>query len=566
VIGCLGTLVQSVFLIKNRVRIVQVLFNLASMACSIEISYDAYHASFLQGGTLESSLRLMLAAAIFFATNTLSIAAVIGLTEGRQIWTVWRESYLWSFPNYLVGAAVAWIVNAASAFLGWQTSLLLLPILYVIFRSHSLYVNRLEDEKKRAEQQRKHAEEVAALHRRTIEVLALAIEAKDQTTHDHLERVEVYAVAVGEELGLDEGEIEALRASALLHDIGKLAVPEYIISKPGKLTPAEFEKMKTHTVVGAEIVEQIRFPYAVAPIVRSHHEKWDGTGYPDGLSGERIPVGARILSAVDCLDALASDRQYRRALPLDEAIKIVQAESGKAFDPRVVAILARRYVELEQRATSGKSQEKTKLSTDMKIVRGDAPAAGFESVPTGDLINFHRSVSEESLLNGCADRESAFSTLLASVRNIVPYDVLVLYRKSGEHLLPENLDGEEYRLFGSLQIPLGMGLSGWVAENAKSIINGNPSVEPGYLNDPTKFSTLRSALAVPLEAHGAIVGVLSLYRLQRDAFTNEELNRILSLAPDAARALELPSLTSVGQGHALPRSLDFAAKINDQSA
>ena len=380
------------FYIKNRLRAVQVVFNVASMACSIQISYNVYHAWFLQGGALEAPIKLLLAAATFFVTNTLSVAAVIGLTEERRTSNVWRESYLWSFPNYLVGAAVAWIVNAASALLGWQTSLLLLPILYLIYRSHSLYVNRLEDGKKRAEELRNHAEEVAALHRRTIEVLALAIEAKDQTTHDHLERVEVYAVAVGQELGLDEGEIEALRASALLHDIGKLAVPEYIISKPGKLTPEEFEKMKTHTVVGAEIVEQIRFPYPVAPIVRSHHEKWDGTGYPDGLSGEQIPIGARILSAVDCLDALASDRQYRRALPLDEAIKISNPKPAKPSIRRVVAILARRYVELERSATSGKSHEKTKLSTDVKIVRGDAPAAGFES--TGqDLMNFHRSLA-----------------------------------------------------------------------------------------------------------------------------------------------------------------------------
>ena len=533
--GCLGILVQSVFHAKNRPRAVQIFFNVASMACSIEISYGVYHAPFLTSGALETPIRLLLAAATFFLTNTFSVATVIALTEKKHAFHVWRESYLWSFPNYLVGAAVAWIVNAANILLGWQTSLLLLPILYLIYRSHSLYVNRLEDEKKQAEQLRAHAEEVAALHRRTIEVLALAIEAKDQTTHDHLERVEVYAVAVGEELGLDEGEIEALRASALLHDIGKLAVPEYIISKPGKLTPDEFEKMKTHTVVGAEIVEQIRFPYPVAPIVRSHHEKWDGSGYPDGLSGEQIPIGARILSAVDCLDALASDRQYRRALPLHEAIKIVEAESGKAFDPQVVTILAKRYVELERKATSGHAHEKTKLSTDLKIVRGAAPAAGFES--TGrDLINFHSALAD--------DAGTTFSTLSKSIRAAVPFDVLVLYRKSGEHLIPQNLEGEDYRLFGSLEIPLGMGLSGWVAENSKSIINGNPSVEPGYLNDPTKFSTLRSALAVPLEAQGAVVGVLSLYRLQRDAFTNQDLTKILSLAPAAARALtkEAPAL------------------------
>jgi putative nucleotidyltransferase with HDIG domain len=527
--GCLGILVQTVFQAKNRLRAVQVFFNVASMACSIEVSYGVYHAPLLSSGALETPIRLLLAAATFFLTNTFSVATVIALTEGKNAFHVWRESYLWSFPNYLVGAAVAWIVNAASLLLGWQSSLLLLPILYLIYRSHSLYVNRLEDEKKRAEQSRNHAEEVAALHRRTIEVLALAIEAKDQTTHDHLERVEVYAVAVGQELGLDEGEIEALRASALLHDIGKLAVPEYIISKPGKLTPDEFEKMKTHTVVGAEIVEQIRFPYPVAPIIRSHHEKWDGSGYPDGLSGEQIPIGARILSAVDCLDALASDRQYRRALPLHEAIKIIESEAGKAFDPQVVSILASRYVELEQKATSGKSHEKTRLSTDLKIVRGAAPGAGFESIGR-DLLNFNASLSWE-------DRETPFSTLCNAVREVVPYEVLVLYRKSGEQLTPQNLDGEDYKVFGSFEIPLGMGLSGWVAENAKSIVNGNPSVEPGYLHNPTKFGALRSALAVPLEADGSVVGVLSLYRLQRDAFTHQDLTKILALAPTAARAL-----------------------------
>src|SRR5580700_5188545 len=348
--GCLGILVQSVFHVKNRLRVVQVVFNVASMACSIQVSYDLYHAPFLQSGTLEVPLRLLLAAATFFVTNTLSIAVVIALTEGRRSSNVWRESYLWSFPNYLVGAAVAWIVNAASALLGWQTSLLLLPILFVIYRSHRLYVNRLEDEKRRAEQLRNHAEEVAALHRRTIEVLALAIEAKDQTTHDHLERVEVYAVAIGRELGLNEIEREALRASALLHDIGKLAVPEYIISKPGKLTPEEFEKMKTHTVVGAEIVERIQFPYPVAPIVRSHHERWNGTGYPDGLAGEQIPMGARILSVVDCLDALASQRQYRPAMPLEDAMRIVVEQSGKSYDPRVVAVLQTRFRDLELKA------------------------------------------------------------------------------------------------------------------------------------------------------------------------------------------------------------------------
>src|SRR5262249_23619318 len=149
---------------------------------------------------------------------------------------------------------------------------------------------------------------------------------------------------------LSEPDLEALQAAAVLHDIGKLAVPEHIISKPGKLTPEEFEKMKIHPIVGAEILERVKFPYPVVPIVAAHHEKWDGSGYPNGLKLEEIPIGARILSAVDCLDALSSDRQYRRALPLDKAMEIVASQSGKAYDPSVVKVLGRRYTELEQMA------------------------------------------------------------------------------------------------------------------------------------------------------------------------------------------------------------------------
>jgi putative nucleotidyltransferase with HDIG domain len=550
VMGCLGMLVQSVVKTRQRPRPVQVLFSIASMACSIIAANFTYHALPGSFRAAEQSLMLLGSAGVFFLVNTFSVSLVIALTEAKRAWNVWREAYFWSFPNYLVAAAVACMISALSQKIGWQSSLLLLPILYVIYRSHNVYVHRLEDAKAHAEEQQKHAEEVVALHRRTIHALALAIEAKDQTTHDHLERVEVYAIEVGKELGLNDDELEALRASALLHDIGKLAVPEYIISKPGKLTPEEFEKMKIHPVVGAEILEQVRFPYAVAPIVRSHHEKWDGSGYPDGLSGEQIPIGARILSAVDCLDALASDRQYRRALPLDEAIKVVEKDSGTAFDPRVVEVLARRYVELERKAKSGGgSGEKAKLSIDLKIERGAAPAAGFEATgkvdETGrDLMKIHRSISVEQIdatigaLGQCADRDQALALLRDQLRSLVPYDALAIYERAGDVLHPVFLDGHEFDLFSSLEIPLGSGLSGWVAENHKPIINGNPSVEPGYLNDPTKFSTLRSALAVPLESRRGNAGVLSLYHQDRDAFTEQDRDLLLNIGSILARVID----------------------------
>jgi putative methionine-R-sulfoxide reductase with GAF domain len=291
----------------------------------------------------------------------------------------------------------------------------------------------------------------------------------------------------------------------------------------------------------------------VAPIVRSHHEKWDGSGYPDGLSGEQIPIGARILSAVDCLDALASDRQYRRALPLHEAAKVIQAESGKSFDPRVAEILARRYVELEEMARAGRKTEK-RLSTDVKIERGSAPAAGFESAKrtndtSSDLVNFHRSIAGTEAhsralldltqaLDSSDDEQAVFRAMRDRLPQVVGYDAMAIYRRTGERLVPLFLDGEDYRQFASLEIPLGMGLCGWVAENSKAIINGNPSVEPGFVCDPARFSTLRSALAVPLKAGGVVTGVLSLYRREGDAFTAEQLNLLLSVGTKLVRVLD----------------------------
>src|SRR6202158_3626033 len=309
---------------RDRPSPLQVTFNLSASAMSIAISYNVYHLAISRAQVTSHPLLLGLAAITYFAANTGSIAAVIALTERKSIKKIWVECYFWSFPYYLVGAAFAGMIGWFNREFGWETSLLIVPIIYLIYRSYRLYLGKLEDEKR-------HVEEMATLHLRTIEALALAIEAKDHTTHDHLQRVRIYAIEVAKELGVTAAEMEALHAAALLHDIGKLAVPEHIISKPGRLTPEEFEKMKIHPVVGAEILEQVKFPYAVVPIVRAHHEKWDGTGYPYGLKREQIPRGARILSVVDCLDSIASDRQYRRALPLDEAMEAVRAQSGTSF-------------------------------------------------------------------------------------------------------------------------------------------------------------------------------------------------------------------------------------------
>jgi len=547
-IGCSSALAQCVWHSRVRPTVYQVAFNVCSIALAIATTSYAYHSEFLRSRHLDMAPMMIISTIVFFTMNTFPVAAVISLTEGKRLGKVWYECYFWSFPYYLVGAAIASLIGAVDHYVGWQSALLIVPVVYLIYRSYGLYLARVHDEKK-------HAEEIASLHLRTIEALALAIEAKDHTTHDHLKRVQIYAMEIGKSLKLSSAELEALRAAALLHDIGKLAVPEHIISKPGKLTREEFEKMKIHPVVGSEILARVRFPYPVTPIVRSHHEKWDGSGYPDGLKGEEIPIGARILAVVDCLDALASDRQYRRALPLHEAMNRVKADSGTAFDPQVVQIMASRYVELEQMAVSQQTR-KGILSTDVKVERGLEPAAGFENA-AGTVAETGTEQSDDFLTSIASARQEVqqlfelaqdlgnslslhetLSLLAIRLKKLVPYESLAIYVQRDEVLKPEYVSGENFRLFSSLEIPLGQGLSGWVAENRKAIVNGNPAVESGYLNDETKFTTMRSALAIPLEGLSSPVNVLTLYHSERDAFTKDHLRVLLAIAAKVALSIE----------------------------
>ena len=545
VLGCVSILVQCLY--PDRPSAIQITFNLCASAVSTALAYGVYHAAVSQHLVQSGALALSLAASIYFVANTGSIATVISFTEQKSLKEILVECYFWSFPYYLVGAAIAGAIGWFDEAFNWETSLLIVPVIYLIYRSYRLYLGKLDDEKR-------HVEEMANLHLRTIEALALAIEAKDHTTHDHLQRVRVYAIEVAKELGVVGAEMEALHAAALLHDIGKLAVPEHIISKPGRLTPEEFEKMKIHPVVGAEILQRVRFPYPVVPIVRAHHEKFDGSGYPFGLKGNEIPIGARILTAVDYLDALASDRQYRRALPLEEAMKRLVEESGKSFDPKVVDVLQKRYHQLEKRVHAQIAKEADPpLSTEVKIERGLAPAAGFEKASNKDA-----SGQEATFLSSIAAARQEAQTLFelsqdlgaslslgetlsvfsVKLRLLVPYDAIAIYLRRNDELIPEYVNGDNFRLFSSLRIPVGQGLSGWVAQNKKPIVNGNPSVEPGYLNDPTKFSTLRSALAVPLEGVAGVIGVLALYRGERDSFTSDHLRILLAVCSKMALAIE----------------------------
>ncbi len=544
-VGCAAIVVQCFAKRNAWPPLERVLFNVCSAAFAIWGAYFVYHGPLHTRLHQNSALLLMLSGSTYFLLNTLPVATIISLTENKSLRKVWSDCYFWSLPYYLAGAAVAGLVAWVNQRVNWQTTLLALPAMFVIYRSYRLYVGKLQNEKR-------HVEEMAGLHLRTIEALALAIEAKDQTTHDHLRRVRVYAIELARRLKLSASEQEALRAAALLHDIGKLAVPEHIISKPGRLTPEEFEKMKIHPIVGAEILERVQFPYPVVPIVRSHHEKWDGSGYPDGLKGEAIPIGARILSAVDCLDALATDRHYRPALPLDEAMDRIAQLSGKSFDPQVIELLQTHYRELERIAQS-RPLEREKLTTAVTVKREAAPATGYDvaapepvaHTATAFLTSIAAARQEAQTLfelshelGNSLSLSETLSVLSVRLKRLVPYDSIATFILRGDELVPEFASGDNFRLLASLRIPMGQGVSGWVAQNRKALVNGLPSAEPGYVNDPAKCTPLRSAISVPLEGLQGVVGVLTLYHSARDAYNTDHRRILLAISSKVALSVE----------------------------
>src|SRR5271167_2465544 len=542
--GCLGGLAQTLWQSKPRPRLIQLVFTFANLGISVTAASLVFHSTFARHLGMQWPLLLAMASTTYFAVNTMSVSGVIALTEHRNPIQVWKECYLWSFPYYLLGALIAGGVSLMNRTLGWQIAILVCPVVYWMYRSYRTYLDRLEAEKK-------HTEEIADLHLRTIEALSLAIEAKDHNTHAHLRRVQTYAMQIGKDLGLSGFELNAIRAAAMLHDIGKLAVPEQILSKPGRLTPEEFDRMKIHPVVGAEILDRVQFPYPVVPIVLSHHEKWNGTGYPHGLRGEAIPIGARILSVVDCFDALTSERPYRRAMSVDEAMKHLISEMGTSFDPRVVAAIEKRYLELEQEVRRTEST-KSPFPSVTNPNRSVAPSAGFADVPnaaevraTSFLASIVSARQEAQLLfelaqtlgNSLSLRET-LSVVAVRLKEMVPHDLIVFYVCEGEKLTPRYVHGVDYDLFRALEIPIGHGISGWVAQHKKPIINGDPMAESKHLGDPSRVSVLRSTLSIPLQGRDGVAGVLTLYLKDKQAFTKDHLRMLLAASSKLGLSVE----------------------------
>jgi len=524
-------------------------FNLAAPAVGIWVSATVFFLfpgiqPYSRHATPLAELVLPLTAftALYFLLNSWLVAIVVGLETRQSALHIWWTKFKWLSVNYFSGASVAALIVTYLRDMAPSTLLIIVPLLVVSYLNFQTAMGRVEDSNK-------HLSEVNRLHLSTIETLAMAIDAKDQITHGHIRRVQWYAVGLARRLGVtDQKLIKAIEAAGLLHDLGKLAVPEYILNKPGKLTGAEFEKMKVHANVGADILCAVDFPYPVVPIVRHHHENWDGSGYPSGLKGTDIPIGARILSVVDCFDALTSDRPYRPRLAHEEALRILFDRSGSMYDPLIVETFGRVHAEISPtRSTAPGGPDAVNEITGFTQRRGPtaspSPPGGITSTSPDDIAATPDEMLALSELAGAlAGQASVTHTgdiIARHLRRLIPFalSVLYLYDDAHDDLVVKHTMGDAGDLTTALRVPLGQRLSGWVAANRQTIINSDPMLDFGEAAR-TRSQRLRNCLSAPLVSNDQLVGVLSLYSVRSEGFSDDHRRIIEVVARQVSHALK----------------------------
>jgi diguanylate cyclase (GGDEF)-like protein/putative nucleotidyltransferase with HDIG domain len=544
VVAAASAFSQCTFRIKERNPIHRTLFSMACLVVTVQAAGLVYH---WMGGnpgvinSLEIAKPLIGAATAYFVFNTITVASAIALSIRQPLLKVWHENFLWSAPSYFVGAlaaaCAAWLMGLQNTWAVWVLALAAFPI-YLTYESYKVYLGRVEDE-------RRHTQEMADLHLATIEALALAIDAKDQTSQLHIRRVQLYAAALARGLGMSENEIQGVKTAALLHDIGKLAVPEHILSKPGPLTPEEFQKIRAHPKVGADIVSSVPFPYPVAPLILSHHERWDGKGYPAGLKGEEIPLGARILSVVDYFDALMAERPYHKAMTAEAAVGLLQQEAGKGLDPQVVALFTELLPDLQKQALE-LDQSMRRSTPEAQAPQGQ-PATGlapelskknvFEDIALAhrEIYALYEIAQAMGTSLGVSDTMALIS---AKLTNLVPFAcaALFLFDEETETLRCRFATGTDADVIQQIAVHSGEGLTGWVARNRRPLVNARPSadLEAAGLNHLS--TTLQSALVCPLMFNERFIGTLSVYHTDA-AFYRDDHRRLLDRVSEQAAAV-----------------------------
>ena len=495
---------------------------------------------------------LLTLAALQYSLNTVGTAWFLGIDAGKFNLLPSQESIVWTLTTQLAGAASAVLFYSAIESRDSSYGILGLLITALVHLLYRFSERRFEDIKRAEVEQRRHVEEMASIHMNTIESLAIAIDAKDQTTHGHVRRTQIYATEMGKVFNVSQPEVQALVAGALLHDIGKLAVPEYILNKPGKLTEAEFAKMKIHPTVGGDILKRVNFPYPVEDIVRYHHEKWDGSGYPQGLKGEQIPLVARIISVVDFYDATRCDRPYRKGMRREDSLALLRSMSSTAFDPRVVDKFIEHVEEFDRLIDSEDIREQVAAdSSALDTQTKTKPDAGLASDILGapDLGAGFRSISEAQLevfalheiaqtIGSSLNLNDTVTLISNKLRAIVPFDSCIIFvvdDRSGK-AVAAHAAGEDAQLFGRRRMNVGDGITGWVIANARSMCNASPELD--LVGVPERIvKQYRSVLVSPLLRDDGAFGSITLYSKSRTSYTTEHVRLLESVCQHAASAL-----------------------------
>lgn len=484
-------------------------------------------------------LPLAVMAVSHYLINGLSLATMYALKKNRSFLSFWRDGYLWTFMTFIAAACAAALIYGAITAFGFLYVLLGVPIIAATYATYRVFFERVNEKTR-------EADDLSRLHLATVEALATAIDAKDQTTHCHVRRVQIYAAGMGRVFNLSSAEIEALKAGALLHDVGKLAVPDHILNKPGRLTTAEFERMKVHTTVGAQILERVNFPYPVVPIVRHHHEQWNGLGYPDGLKGDEIPLTARILSVVDCFDSVREDRPYRRGMTREEAKALLLRGAGTHFDPKVVNLFLKNLPRFEEEivqldldhlsSADGECQTQMLIEADIHQTKERPSVLAYDQIK-----NAHREVYAlyeiARTFGSSLDIEDTVSILVNKVGHVVPFDtcVVYLYDELKAYATASHVAGKNAQHLRDRCVAPGEGVTGFALSNRRSINRIDPKLDfDGVVLD--EESEYRSMAALPLIRDERLLGAISLYSMELHEYTDDHmrlLETVTRLASDA---------------------------------
>ena len=481
-------------------------------------------------------LALGLCSILYFVLNTGAVATAIGLTARREIFPVWK-SELWVSLTTFAGASAAALIFLFYKETPFFAIAVAAPIVLIIYYAYKINLDRINESQK-------HVSQLSELYQSTVESLAMAIDAKDAKTHGHIQRVQTLTLRLAEYCGVtEENEIEGLRAASLMHDIGKIAISEYILNKPSRLNRWEEQKVRKHPTIGADILSLVPFPYPVEKFVRYHHEKWDGTGYPEGLKGEEIPLGARILAVSDCYDALRSDRPYRPKLSSAVALEHINSESGKSYDSAVVEQLVEHIDELEK---AMKESEENITSRISPLMEDDGTAEREDDTQINSTV-FHEIASthieiqalyEISRVLGKSLKVSETLSLLAEkIQKLVPYAscAIFLMDSQTDKLVPYHIAGLHAEELEGVELRVGDGITGWVAAHKQYLMNVSPA--PDFQHSEILHSAYRSCLVMPLSLNNSIVGVISLYSDQPDDYGQDHLRFMETIADPAATAI-----------------------------